>query len=163
MSVLSVMWLELESVSEISSPRWSSVYECQSVECAFTSPVIIELGMLVMYCMQFVMSVSVVSMVSCCGVAVFLGAMYMLAMVMSLKCFVCIFRSCVSVLSVLMVCGVLMCVKCCVGLNVGDESASLLVFSVCADGSVVWYFGCPGCWVELRLLYCDDVRLCCEQ
>ena len=38
------------------------------MECAFTSPVIIELGMLVMYCMQFVMSVSVVSMVSCCGV-----------------------------------------------------------------------------------------------
>ena len=107
-SVLSVMWLELEGVSEISSPRWSSVYECQSVECAFTSPVIIELGMLVMYCMQFVMSVSVVS---CCGVAVFLGAMYMLAMVMSLKCLVCIFRSCVSVLSVLMVCGVLMCVN----------------------------------------------------
>ena len=27
-SVLSVMWLELESVSEISSPRWSAVYEC---------------------------------------------------------------------------------------------------------------------------------------
>ena len=93
-SVLSVMGLELESVSEISSPRWSSVYECQSVECAFTSPVIIELDMLVMYCMQFVMSVSVVSMVSWCGVAVFLGAMYML---MSLKCFVRIFRSCVSV------------------------------------------------------------------
>ena len=48
------------------------------------------------------------------GVAVFLGAMYMLAMVMALKCFVCIFisfRSCVSVLSVLMVCGVLMCVN----------------------------------------------------
>ena len=107
-SVLSVMWLELESVSEISSPRWSSVYECQSVECTFTSPVIIELGMLVMYCMQFVMSVSVVSW---CGVAVFLGAMYMLAMMMSLKCSVCIFRSCVSVLSVLMVCGVLMCVN----------------------------------------------------
>ena len=87
-SVCSVMWLELESASEICSPRWSSVYECQSVECAFTSPVIIELGMLVMYCMQFVMSVSVVSW---CGVAVFLGAMYMLAMVTSLKCFVCIF------------------------------------------------------------------------
>ena len=58
--------MELESVSEISSPRLSSVYECQSVECAFTSPVIIQLGMLVMYCMQFVMSVSVVSMVSWC-------------------------------------------------------------------------------------------------
>ena len=38
-------------------------------ECAFTSPVIIVLGMLVMYCMQFVMSVSVVSMVSWCGVS----------------------------------------------------------------------------------------------
>ena len=62
--------MELDRVSEISSPRWSSVYECQSVECAFTSPVIIELGMLVMYCMQFVMSVSVVSMVSwSCGVS----------------------------------------------------------------------------------------------
>ena len=76
-----------------------------------TSPVIIELGMLVMCCMQCVMSVSVVSMVSLCGVVVFLGDMYMLAMVMSLKCFVCMFRSCLSVLSVLMVCGLLMCVN----------------------------------------------------
>ena len=98
-------------VGECFGDQFSTVYECQSVECAFTSPVIIELGMLVMYCMQFVMSVSVVSMVSCCGVAVFLGAMYMLAMVMSLKCFVCIFSSCISVLSVLMVCGVLRCVN----------------------------------------------------
>ena len=91
--MLSVIGLELESVSEISSPRWSSVYECKSVECAFTSPV---------------MSASVVSMVS---FVVFLGAMYRLAMVMSLKCFVCILRSCISVLSVLMACGVLMCVN----------------------------------------------------
>ena len=50
--------------------------------------------MLVMYCMQFVMPVSVVSIVSWCSDVVFLGAMYMLAMVMSLKCFVCILRSC---------------------------------------------------------------------
>ena len=84
-----------------------------------------------------------------------LGAMYMLAMVMSLKCFVCIFSSCISVLSVLMVCGVLRCVR----LDVGDESASLFVLSVCADGSVVWYLGCPGCLVELRFLHCDNVRL----
>ena len=42
---------------------------------------------------------------------VFLGAMYMLAMVMSFKCFVCILRSCISVLSVLMTCGILMCVN----------------------------------------------------
>ena len=80
------------------------------MECAFTSPVIVELGMLVMYCMQFIMSASVVSMVSWCGV-VFLGAMYMLAMVMSLKCFQCILRSCISVLYVLMTCGVLMYVN----------------------------------------------------
>ena len=110
------------------------MYECQSVECAFTSPVIIELGMLVMYCMQFVMSVSVVSMVSCCGVAVFLGAMYMLAMVMSLKCPVCIFLA--VVLSVLVrvdglwrpeVC------ECCVRLDVGDR-VRLLVCVVCLCG-----------------------------
>ena len=103
--------MELESVSEISSRRWSSVSQCQSVECAFTSPVMSEVGKLVMYCMQFVMSVYVVSMVSWCGVVVFLGAMYILTMVMSLNCFVCIFRSCIFVLSVLMACGVLMCVN----------------------------------------------------
>ena len=34
--------------------RCLAVDECQSVECAFTSPVIIESGMLVMYCMQLV-------------------------------------------------------------------------------------------------------------
>ena len=35
------------------------------------------------------------------------------------------------------------------------------MFSLCADGSVVWYLWCPGCGGELRFLYCDDVRLCC--
>ena len=50
--------------SEISSPRRSCV------ECALTSPVIIEFGMLMMYCVQFVvMSVAVMPMVSCCGVS----------------------------------------------------------------------------------------------
>ena len=34
------------------------------------------------------------------------------------------------------------------------------MFSVCADGSVVWYLWCPGCGGELRFLYCD-VRLGC--
>ena len=51
----------------------------------------------------------------------------MLAMVMALKCFVCIFntfRSCVSVLSILMVCGVLMCVNVVLDLII-------YVFSVC--------------------------------
>ena len=54
-----------------------------------------------------------------------------------------------------MFCVVLMCLT-----YVGDESTSMFVFSVCADGSVVWYFWCPGCRGELRFLYCD-VRLYC--
>ena len=35
--VFSVMWSELLMISAISCPLWSSVYECQSVECVFTS------------------------------------------------------------------------------------------------------------------------------
>ena len=37
--VFSVMWSELLMTSAISCSLWSSVYECQRVECAFTSPV----------------------------------------------------------------------------------------------------------------------------
>ena len=59
--VFSVMWSELLMTSAISCPLWSSVYECQRVECAFTSPVRTECGMIVMYCsMQRCMSVSAV-------------------------------------------------------------------------------------------------------
>ena len=35
--VFNVMWSELRMTSAISCPLWSSVYECQRVECAFTS------------------------------------------------------------------------------------------------------------------------------
>ena len=48
--VFSVMWSELLMTSAISCPLCSSVYECQRVECAFTSPT--ECGMFVMFCMQ---------------------------------------------------------------------------------------------------------------
>ena len=58
--VFSVMWSELLMTSAISCPLWSSVYEWQRVECAFTSPVRTECGMFVMYCMQYCMSVSAV-------------------------------------------------------------------------------------------------------
>ena len=58
--VFSVMWSELLMTSAISCPLWSSVYECQRVECAFTSPMRTECGMFVMYCMQCCMSVSAV-------------------------------------------------------------------------------------------------------
>ena len=57
--VFSVVWSELLMTSAI-SPLWSSVYECQRVECAFTSPVRTECGMLVMYCIQCCMSVPAV-------------------------------------------------------------------------------------------------------
>ena len=58
--MVSVMWYELRMISAISCPLWSSVYECQRVECAFISPVRTECGMFVMYCMQCCMSVSAV-------------------------------------------------------------------------------------------------------
>ena len=58
--VFSVMWSELLITSTISRPLWSSVYECQTVEHAFPSPVRTECGMFVMYCMQCCMSVSAV-------------------------------------------------------------------------------------------------------
>ena len=45
-SVFSVMCSVLLIMSEISRPLWSSVCEYQRVECAFTSPVSIESGML---------------------------------------------------------------------------------------------------------------------
>ena len=58
--VFSVMWSELLMTFAISCPLWSSVYKCQSVECAFTSPVRTECGMFVMYFMLCCMSVSAV-------------------------------------------------------------------------------------------------------
>ena len=58
--VFSVMRSELLMTSDISCLLWSPVYECQRVECAFTSPGRNECGMFVMYCMQCCMSVSAV-------------------------------------------------------------------------------------------------------
>ena len=58
--MFSVMWSELLMTYTISCAMWSSMYECQSVACTFTSPVRIECGMFVMYCMQCCMSVSAV-------------------------------------------------------------------------------------------------------
>ena len=50
--VLGCLWSELLMTSVISCPLWSSVYECQRVECKFTFSVRTECGMFVMYCMQ---------------------------------------------------------------------------------------------------------------
>ena len=49
-SVFSIIWSELLMTSAISCPLWTSVYECQILECAFTSPMRTECGMFVMCC-----------------------------------------------------------------------------------------------------------------
>ena len=56
--VFSVMWSKLLMTSAISCPLWAAVYECQRVECAFTSPVRTECGMFVICCIEYCMSVS---------------------------------------------------------------------------------------------------------
>ena len=58
--VFSIIGSEFLMTSAISCPLWSSVYECQRVECAFRSTMRTECGMFVMYCMQCCMSVSAV-------------------------------------------------------------------------------------------------------
>ena len=60
-SVFSIIWSELLMTSAISFPLWSTVYECQRVECAFIYPIRTECGMFVMYCMQCCMSMSVLT------------------------------------------------------------------------------------------------------
>ena len=58
--VFSVIWLEFAIMSANSDPRRSSVVECHWCECAFMSPVIRWLSMLVMWVKVF-MSVSSVA------------------------------------------------------------------------------------------------------
>ena len=58
--VFSIMCSELLIMSETCCPIWSSVCEYQSVECALTSPVRIESGMLVTCRMRYALSVSTV-------------------------------------------------------------------------------------------------------
>ena len=57
--VFSVTWSELLITSDISCHLWSPVYECQIMECAFTSPVRTECGMYVIYSMHAVLYVRV--------------------------------------------------------------------------------------------------------
>ena len=58
--VFCIMWSKLLMTSASSCPVWSSVYDCQRVECAFTSLVSTECGIFVMYYMQCCISVSAV-------------------------------------------------------------------------------------------------------
>ena len=64
--VFSVMWSELLMASAISCALWSSVYECQRLDCAFTSPVRLSIIIIIIYsmfmvcCMHCCMSMSAV-------------------------------------------------------------------------------------------------------
>ena len=59
-SVFSVMWSELLMTSATRCLLWSSVYECQGVECVFTSRVMTDCGMFEMYYVQFCISMPTV-------------------------------------------------------------------------------------------------------
>ena len=143
--------------SAISCPLWSSVCECQRVECAFTSPVRTECGMFVMYCMQ------------CCYVRV--------------SCFIvhgcdvsrryihvcnCDMFGVVNVyLGHLKFCGVctdgrryVYCSECNVVSNECNEPTSCLVQPVGMHGGEVMYFGCVCFRGELGFLNCDDICMC---
>ena len=50
--VFGPLFSELLMTSAISCPLWFSVYGCQRMECAFTSPMRSECGMFVMCCMS---------------------------------------------------------------------------------------------------------------
>ena len=58
--LFSVMWFELLMSSTMRCPLWSSVYECQKVECAFTSPVRTKYGMFMICYIQCCMSMSAI-------------------------------------------------------------------------------------------------------
>ena len=58
--VFSFMWSELLMASAINYHVWSSVYECQRVERAFTWMLRTACGIFMMCCMQCGMSVSAV-------------------------------------------------------------------------------------------------------
>ena len=88
MYVFSVIWSELLITSAISCPLWSSLYECQRLECAFTFPVRTECGMFVMCCMQCCMSVSIillcVDVLSRVGIHIFAKVMCLVLLICTL-------------------------------------------------------------------------------
>ena len=136
----------------LTGPCESSVYECQGVEYAFTSPVRTECGiMFVMYAVLYVH-------VSCfvvrgCAVS------RMFALVMCFVLLICTLTISSSVLCVLMVEDIVCCSECNVVSDECDEPTTCLcdllvrtvvklcTFEVCFRG-------------ELTFLNCDDICMC---
>ena len=131
----------------ISCPLWSSVYECQRVECAFTSPVKTECGTFGMY-------VCVSCFVVCgCDVSrryINVCTCYMFSVINvyvdHLKfCVVCIDgRRC----------------ECNVVSNECNEPTSCLIQPIGTHGGEVIYFGGACFKGELGFLNCDDICMC---
>ena len=150
MFVFSVMLSELLMTYAISCPLWSSVYECQRVECAFTSPVRTECGMFVMYCMQCCMSMSAVlrRYINVCNCDMFSVVNVYLD---NLKfCVVCIIVEGMSVVVNVMMS--LMCVL--------SPLPSCLVQPIGTHGGEVMHFGCFCFRGELGFRNCADICMC---
>ena len=153
--VFSVKWCELLITSAISCPMWSSMYEFQRVECAFTPPVRTEWGMFVVCCMQFFMSVSAVLV---CGYAV--SRMY-------IDVWNCDVFSVVNVyldhLKLYGVCNYgrryVCCCECNVVSNECDEPTPCLVQYIGAHGGEVMHFWNFCFRDELGFLSCDEGRV----
>ena len=145
--MFSVMWSELLMASAISCPLWSSVYECQRVECAFTSPVRTECAMFVMYSLYAVVYVRASCfVVRGCGVSSrYIDVCYcdMFSVVNVYLDHLKFYVVCIN--SRRYVC----CSECDVVSNECNEPTSYLVQRIGAHCWEVIYFGCFGFRGEL--------------
>ena len=140
--------------SAISCPLWSSVYKCQRVECAFTSPVRTECGMFVMYCMKCCMSVSSCFVVRGCGVSRMYTDVSYCDMFSVVNVYLDHLKFCVVCInSRRYVC----CSECNDISNECNEPTSCLVQPIGAHCCEVLYFWCFGFRGELGFLNGDDV------
>ena len=158
--VFSVMWSELLMTSAISCPLWSSVYECQRVECAFTSPV--RTGVwYVRDVLYAVLYVRVSCFVVCgCGVTRRYVDVCYCDMFSVVNVYLDHLKFCVVYInSRRYVC----CSECNVVSNECNEPTSCLVQPIGAHCCEVMYFGCFGFRGELGFLNCDDVCMCVRE
>ena len=135
--VFSVMLSELLMTSAIRffSLLWSSVYECQRVECAFTSLVRTECDMFVMYCMQCCMLRRYINVCNCdmfSVVNVYIDHLKLCVVCVNGRWYGC-------------------CSECNIVSNECNEPASCPVLHIGTHGGEVMYFWCVCCRGELEL------------
>ena len=147
--VFSVMWVDLLRIFYISCPLWSSVCECQRVECAFTtSPVRTECSMFVMCCMQccsaWMCCLEEVHVCNCdtfSVVNVYLDHLKFCVVFIDGRKYVC-------------------CSECNVVSNECNEPTSRLVQHIGVHASEGMYFWCFCFKGELSFLNCDYICTC---